>query len=588
MTSPTNAGSGPRFIPRPLLISSEERSSLGTRSGTLASLIRHRSQQNVVGSWPSPTYHNVASDEEAASSPMFRGSKPREHEEVERLILDERRMSRILNGPPASRSMGLIGKNNPRYRWERYWKHQDELKLLKPSLYVAISTKQPEYPGIELMTCRRRYYERTNELIEQYLYIDCLLDSAIPHQLLDEYSAELDASAFTSRNVPDTIEEESTPGSFSSPGSYGTTDNSTKQAPTASPLNFRRTPKDIFRPTEDMPLLLSHDSQDSPRTNPTTAAPGPKPNLPWLDDAEVEGDDPIVTLAIWVNMAANVILLAGKLVVVVSVPSMSVLASLVDAVLDFLSTAIVWVTMRLISASQKDQYNYPIGRRRLEPLGVLVFSIIMITSFVQVSLESFQRLVGPNHEILQLGIPAIAIMLGTVIIKGACWLWCRLVKNSSVRALAEDAKTDVIFNIGSILFPIVGFYARIWWLDALGGLLLSLVVIINWSKTSAHHVRNLTGFSAQPDERNLLLYLTMRFATAIRKIQNLRAYHAGDKLFVEVDIVLSANTPLKDSHDLSEVLTYVLEAVPIVDRAFVHVDYTTYNAPTHMLKSTSI
>lgn len=61
----------------------------------------------------------------------------------------------------------------------------------------------------------------------------------------------------------------------------------------------------------------------------------------------------------------------------------------------------------------------------------------------------------------------------------------------------------------------------------------------------------------------------MRFATAIHQIQNLRAYHAGDKLVVEVDIVLSAATPLKDSHDLSEVLTYFLESVPIVDRAFV-------------------
>lgn len=116
--------------------------------------------------------------------------------------------------------------------------------------------------------------------------------------------------------------------------------------------------------------------------------------------------------------------------------------------------------------------------------------------------------------------------------------------------------------------------------------MLSLVVIFNWSQTSAHHVRNLTGFSAQPDERNLLLYLTMRFATSIRQIQNLRAYHAGDKLFVEADIVLPAHMPLKDSHDLSEVLTYFLESVPIVDRAFVHVDYTSYNAPTHIVKHT--
>lgn len=67
--------------------------------------------------------------------------------------------------------------------------------------------------------------------------------------------------------------------------------------------------------------------------------------------------------------------------------------------------------------------------------------------------------------------------------------------------------TDVIFNTGSILFPIVGFYAKIWWLDALGGLLLSAVVIFNWSQTSMHHVRNLTGFSATSDERNLCAYM---------------------------------------------------------------------------------
>jgi hypothetical protein len=47
-----------------------------------------------------------------------------------------------------------------------------------------------------------------------------------------------------------------------------------------------------------------------------------------------------------------------------------------------------------------------------------------------------------------------------------------------------------------------------------------------------------------------VLYLTMRFAKTIKQIQGLQAYHAGDKLIVEVDIVLDASTPLKDSHDL--------------------------------------
>lgn len=111
---------------------------------------------------------------------------------------------------------------------------------------------------------------------------------------------------------------------------------------------------------------------------------------------------------------------------------------------------------------------------------------------------------------------------------------------------------------------------------------MSLYVIYNWSTTVTTHVRNLTGAAATADECNVLLYLTMRFAKTIKQIQGLQAYHAGDKLNVEVDIVLDENTSLRDSHDLGESLQYVLESVPTVDRAFVHLDYTSYNLPSHM------
>lgn len=230
---------------------------------------------------------------------------------------------------------------------------------------------------------RREYYERTNDLIQQYLYIDALLDSAIPHDLLNEYQAELDSSAFRSVDVPDTIAEEtttttttttetsplngSTPASFT-PGSYGAV--SVKPNNSSTKLPATRTPQDIFRSSENLPLLQRPDHSEGEDEEPPSVPAsqgddnGPKPLLPWLEDAEIDSDDPIVTLAIWVNFIANGILLAGKLAVIVSVPSMSVLASLVDAVLDFLSTIIVWITTRLISSSHHDQYSYPVGRRK--------------------------------------------------------------------------------------------------------------------------------------------------------------------------------------------------------------------------------
>jgi divalent metal cation (Fe/Co/Zn/Cd) transporter len=116
----------------------------------------------------------------------------------------------------------------------------------------------------------------------------------------------------------------------------------------------------------------------------------------------------------------------------------------------------------------------------------------------------------------------------------------------------------------------------------LGGILLSFYVIHAWSRTSFTHIRNLSGAAATADERNILLYLTMRFAKTIKQIQGIQAYHAGDKLNVEVDIVLDEDTSLRDSHDIGESLQYVLESVPTVDRAFVHLDYAAKNLPTHM------
>lgn len=474
-------------------------------------------------------------------------------EEARRPTSDEveRRMSMTTDVfmTPAMRSMRLIGNSNPRYRWHQYYKSEEELKKMKKPL--------------------REYYARNNFLIAQYMYIDRLLDSSLPHDLIQEYNQPGGAS---SSNMHTICEEPGTPpvdGEAKNviPTDGGLVENTSVKRP-------KRTPKNLYKlPNEGTPLLDDGERE------------GDYPEIKYNDDDEdQESGSPAVMIAIYINLAANIFLLIGKIIVIVLTSSLSVLASLVDAALDFLSTAIVWTTTKLIS--RQDQYAYPVGRRRLEPVGVLVFSVIMITSFFQVALQCFNRLISPDRDVVELSTPAIIIMLSTVGVKGFCWFWCRLVRNSSVQALAQDAVTDVIFNIFSIIFPLIGFYAHIWWLDALGGLLLSLFVIVQWSRTTSQHVRNLCGAAASADERNVLLYLTMRFAKTIKSIQGLQAYHAGDKLNVEVDIVLDENTHLRDSHDLAESLQYVLESVPTVDRAFVHTDYLSTNIPSHMNQQT--
>ncbi|KAJ9628537.1 hypothetical protein H2203_002438 [Taxawa tesnikishii (nom. ined.)] len=544
-----------------------DEASISTRGQHLPALIKNRSSTNIVGL--QRTYSGIQRRRSSLDGSFTRPRRSEDSDseqdvEAQRPSLEsarqeydgeplDRRVSVLMT--PQMRSQRLIGNSNPRYRWEQYYKTEEQLKKMRKPI--------------------REYYERNNYLIQQYLYIDRLLDSSLPHNLIQEYSHHHD---HPQPHVPPTIcEEQPTPSSSTPPSPEihaRTTEEVQALTENGNLANkkIKRTPQDLYRVQDENTPLLTNKGEDEDDVQPIMP--------PYEPEEETDSQHGIVTVAIYINMAANTVLLIMKIIVTLLTSSVSVLASLVDAALDFLSTAIIWTTTRLIS--RNDQYAYPVGRRRLEPLGVLVFSVIMITSFVQVALEGLQKLTGPDHDLVKLTIPAIAIMGATVVIKLLCWFWCRLINNSSVQALAQDAMTDVVFNTFSIIFPLIGYYARVWWLDPLGGILLSLYVIVNWSRTSASHIRNLTGAAASADERNVLLYLTMRFAKTIKQIQGLQAYHAGDKLNVEVDIVLDENTSLRDSHDLGESLQYVLESVPTVDRAFVHQDYASWNLPSHM------
>lgn len=72
-----------------------------------------------------------------------------------------------------------------------------------------------------------------------------------------------------------------------------------------------------------------------------------------------------------------------------------------------------------------------------------------------------------------------------------------------------------------------------------------------------------------------------RFSPVVGQYKSIRAYHAGDGAWVEVDLLLDQKTPLEHAHDLAETLQYCLEGLTEVDRAFVTCDYSTMGPAGH-------
>jgi len=166
---------------------------------------------------------------------------------------------------------------------------------------------------------------------------------------------------------------------------------------------------------------------------------------------------------------------------------MAIAASTLDSLLDFMAGGILWFTH--LSMKRVNIYKYPIGKLRVQPVGIIVFAAIMATLGVPSLLWLSSPISNPlstnvitfaicqnkynsevsverndEHEFLRqlLGFQVLvqaveqlvenepgekmtseqliwlySIMLSTTAVKLALWLYCKSSGNSIVRAYAK-------------------------------------------------------------------------------------------------------------------------------------------------------
>ncbi|KAJ8448125.1 hypothetical protein Cgig2_031849 [Carnegiea gigantea] len=280
---------------------------------------------------------------------------------------------------------------------------------------------------------------------------------------------------------------------------------------------------------------------------------------------------------------ANIILLLLKIYATISSGSLAIAASTLDSLLDLMAGGILWFTH--LSMKKVNIYQYPIGKLRVQPVGIVIFAAVMATLGFQVLIEAVQQLIKneptPKMTYQQL-VWLYSIMLSATAVKLFLWIYCRSSGNKIVRAYAKDHYFDVVTNIVGLIAAILGdkFY---WWIDPVGAVILAVYTITNWSGTVLENAVSLVGQAAPPEVLQKLTYLVIRHHSQIKRVDTVRAYTFGALYFVEVDIELPEELPLKEAHAIGESLQIKIEKLPEVERAFVHLDYECDHKPEHSI-----
>ncbi|XWS10576.1 hypothetical protein CRYUN_Cryun38cG0008100 [Craigia yunnanensis] len=289
-------------------------------------------------------------------------------------------------------------------------------------------------------------------------------------------------------------------------------------------------------------------------------------------------------VAIYASNVANLVLFFAKVYASYESRSLAVIASTLDSLLDLLSGFILWFTA--YSMRKPNQYRYPIGKNRMQPVGIVVFASVMATLGLQILFESGRQLIikaqperDPEKEKWMIG-----IMVSVTLVKLVLTVYCRRFENEIVKAYAQDHFFDVITNsigLGTAVLAIK-FY---WWIDPLGAILIAVYTMGNWANTVMDNVWALIGRTAPPEYLARLTYLIWNHHEEIRHIETVRAYTSGSHYFVEVHIVLPEDMSLGQAHNIGQALEHKLVQLPEVERAFVHVDFDIIHPPEHKPKT---
>ncbi|KAI0867642.1 cation efflux family-domain-containing protein [Hypoxylon argillaceum] len=271
---------------------------------------------------------------------------------------------------------------------------------------------------------------------------------------------------------------------------------------------------------------------------------------------------PRIKFAVNASFAVNFGLFVIQVYAAASTGSLSV---------DLVSSCIIWTTSRL--AAKPSVYKYPVGRTRIETIGIILFCSLLTTVAAELLIESIRTLVAGSRDSEPLQVIPLSFVGTAIFAKSILMLYCLFYRRyPSVHVFFIDHRNDIFVNSFGLTLSIIGNRVA-WFVDPLGAIIIALLILFSWVSNAFEQVWLLVGKSASGDFISKLIYLTMTHDARILKVDTCRAYHAGQRCYVEVDIIMHMDTPLKISHDVSQSLQRKFEGLSDVERAFVHVDY---------------
>ncbi len=278
----------------------------------------------------------------------------------------------------------------------------------------------------------------------------------------------------------------------------------------------------------------------------------------------------LLKLATRASVATASILIIAKLAAYWQTGSVSILASLVDSLMDAGASIINLLAVSYALAPPDKEHRF--GHGKAESLAGLAQATFIAGSGLFLILESIQRLVNPQPiEAFDVGLGVMIFsVIATLILIGIQRHVINKTNSAAIRADALHYKTDLLTNAAIIVALLLSQFG---WLgiDPLFALAIAGYILYSSWEIGSEAFHDLLDHEIAEEKRKQIIKIA-KAHSQVRGLHDLRTRLSGRTEFIQMHLELDDDLPLIEAHEIADqVEDKIMLAIPTAD-VVIHLD----------------
>lgn len=291
----------------------------------------------------------------------------------------------------------------------------------------------------------------------------------------------------------------------------------------------------------------------------------------WVRDYRPQPNDHrLFKIALIITIAGNILLAVLKGLVAYFSGSVAVYADAANSISDVLYSILMvvglWVALR------PPDLSHPQGHSRYEPLVGLMVAFSMAFAGYEAGRTAVERFLEGGLAV-EPGLPTLVLVFSALLKVGMFYGIKKIsqqVNSPALRTTAQDNLNDVFTSLAAFIGALGSSLVHPL-LDAIAGILVALWIFRSAFNATREHLNFLTGGGAS-EELRLKIMQTAEAVPGVLRVHHLMTDYSGPRLVVDLHVNVNGDTPLRDSHEITDQVIAQLQALPDVDRVYVHLE----------------